>query len=391
MNSTLRFRLFVMLLGNLSVGTGALVLAGILTSVAGDLGLSLATTGQLMSVYAIFYAVGAPILNALTSSMERKYLLVMAVSILAVANLLGSLATGYAMMFASRAIAGLGGSIFTPSSAAMAAGMSEPQYRARAIGFVFAGISMATVLGVPLGTWIGNEYGWRITLTAIAIFASLVGVTLTIALPTGIKGVPFNLTIWKNLLSQSQITLSLLTSLLQMAAIFTLFTYLEPFLKHHAGIQKQSLTLYLAIFGTASVIGTFTGAIIADKVGLLRTIIISLTILSAMEFVMPAVSISIVAIIVCLAIWGYVCFSFHPALQARLVGLVPQPQQNIVLSLNASALYGGTALGSFLGGVVLERVGIQWLHLTGGTLAMLSLIVFFLSTRAEQETQEDPL
>lgn len=374
------------MLGNFSVGTGALILAGLLPLVASDLSISLSTAGQLMSVYALFYAIGAPVLSAATSSLPRKQVLIIALVLLAIANALGAFATGYAMMFMARAIGGLGGSMYTPSASAMAAGMSEPAYRTRAIGFVFSGISVATVLGVPLGTLIGNEFGWRVSLAAISVFAACVALSLTFVLPSGAQGMKFDFSLWKNLLKQSPVTLSVLTSFFQMAATFTIFTYIAPFLLQHAHVEKAQLTLYLTVFGVASMIGTFYGASIADKFGIVPTIIASLIGHAIAEFITPLVSVSVPVMVMCLAFWGVTCFAFFPAIQARLVGLV-QTTQNIALSLNASALYGGQALGSYVGGVFLKTSGVEFLNWMGGSFAVVALGIFLLSLYAHRSAE----
>ena len=175
---------------NFAVGTGALVIAGILKPLAGDLGISLAQAGQLISVYALAYAISSPLLTAGLATWQSKKVLLAGLALLFAGNLWGALSSGYSVLFLSRIAAACGGGLVTPAAGAIAASLVEPAQRVKALAIVFAGLTLATVLGVPLGTYVGLHSAWQGALVVALLFAAGATAAVILAVPGRLELAP---------------------------------------------------------------------------------------------------------------------------------------------------------------------------------------------------------
>ena len=198
MNNRSRAPLATLSFGNLVIGTGTLIIAGLLNEMAADLQTSITAIGQLITGYALAVCFGAPILAGLTSRMERHTLLIAALVIFAAGHLLAAVAPGYGTLMVLRVATGFGAAIFTPQAAATAGMLVPPEQRGRAIATVFLGFSVATVLGVPLGTYLGGHFGWRAALAMVGGLSVLCAVMLYIQLPKQLTVEPINLAAWRD-------------------------------------------------------------------------------------------------------------------------------------------------------------------------------------------------
>jgi len=292
-----------------------------------------------------------------------------------------SLAAGWLYwLFVTRILAALGGALFTPTSSAVAISLAPPAKRGRALALVFAGLPISTVVGVPLGTFVGSNFNWRFTFTIVVVLGVIALVAVFITIKALSPSAPLNLKIWFGLLRQPRILLALSVTFWQYTAQFLAFTYIAQLLKLNTGLDGTGISLMLFVFGAAAVIGNSVGGRVADRWNLNRTLVLSLGGVAVSLFLLSVVSGSVVGVAIDFIIWGLFGFSFNPVQQSRLVGLVPQAP-NLVLSLNSSMLYLGNAAGAALGGIVVSSLPITAICWIGGLITIVAIGFVFLSAR----------
>jgi predicted MFS family arabinose efflux permease len=384
-------------LGAFAVGTEGFMIAGLLPRIAGDLDVSVAQAGYLVTVFGATYAIGSPIIAVLTGTVERKRLLLLALGAFALANLLAAWSEGFLGLLASRALLALTAGAFMPAATAYAATSVEPHHRGRAISMVYTGFTMALVIGVPLGTAIGTRLGWRSTFELVAVLAVLAGVGILIALrrqaAAGVVGIRARLGAARASGVPSILALTVLT----LGGAFAVFTYFAPLVSTELGVGPDAVAGYLMLFGVAAFIGNLVGGNVADKIPAGRALAAILTVLaitSAAVAVAGGLPHAAAAIIlpIAIAVWGLFGWGFMPIQQSRLVALNPA-MATVLLSLNASAIYVGVALGSALGGVVVAHGPIRNLGWVSVACDLVALTVLTLSARrpeaADPETDSE--
>lgn len=379
----MRLRLVVLSAGNFVIGTGSLLIAGILPKVAQDLQVSITTTGQLITIYALTYAIAAPLLTAFTGKFSRRLLLITALLLFSGANGLAAFAPSYETLFIARIVAAAAGALYTPTSSAVAVTMVEPAERGRALALVFAGLPVSTVLGIPLGTFIGNNFGWRITFGLVAGLGLIATITLVLLIKGLKPGQPASLSQWLVLFKQKPLVVALSVTLLQYTAQFTAFTYIAPLLQQNTKLDGTGISLMLLVFGIAGVTGNTVGGYAADRWSLNRTLGVILSVLAVCLFTLPFMSLNVFATALNFIFWGFFGFIFNPVQQTRLIGFAPQ-SPNLVLSLNSSMLYFGNAGGAAIGGIVVANLAISDIGWIGGLVAVLAVGALALSATLRQ-------
>lgn len=371
--STLTPAYYALALGNFAIGMGSLVIAGILRPLAVGLHTAIGDVGQLVTVYALAYALAAPLLNAVTRAVPRKRLVLVGLALCVAGNLLGALAPAFGAMLATRVLVALGAALFTPTASAIAAATSAPERRAQAIGLVFGGLTVATALGVPAGAFIGLHYGWRAAFIAVAVVALAGIVAVTTTLPADVAAPAPDPRAWGRLLRRGVILLAVAVTLLQSTAQFTVFTYISPLLARAVHLDATGITLALLLFGLASIIGNVGAGYLADRWGAARSVTLTLLALipalAALAFLHGSVPLAAI----CLTLWGAMGFGFNVPQQARLVLLAPTAA-SATLALNASALYMGSALGATAGGALVKGNALLSLGPVGAALVVLALL-----------------
>jgi len=380
----MRLRLIILALGNFAIGTGSFVLTGILPKLAQDMNVSVTLAGQLVTIYALTYAIAAPLLAAFTSRLPRRTLLLTALLILVGSSLLAIVAPSFEWLFVTRILAALGGALFTPTSSAVAISLAPPAERGRALALVFAGLPISTVVGVPLGTFVGSNFNWRLAFAIVVVLGVIALVAVFITIKALSPSAPLNLKIWFGLLRQPRILLALSVTFWQYTAQFLAFTYIAQLLKVNTGLDGTGISLMLFVFGAAAVIGNSAGGRVADKWNLNQTLVLSLGGVAVSLFLLSVVSGSVIGVAIDFIIWGLFGFSFNPVQQSRLVGLVPQAP-NLVLSLNSSMLYLGNAAGAALGGIVVSSLPITAICWIGGLITIVAIGFVFLSAKQATE------
>lgn len=379
--------LYFFALCNLVIGSGAFVLGGILQPVSVSLGISLAAAGQAMTAYAVATAILAPLLIILTVKWPRKRVIQLALALFTAGCVVSALAPNFVTLLLGRALMG-GGAMFTAASAALTVSLVAPALRGRALSITFLGMSISYAVGVPLGAWLGFEYGWRVPvwLSAAASLAALLSVGWLVPANlasggsnsfVGFKAVAVNpavLRVW-------------LRTLLYFVAVFSVFAYIGPVLQALNPMSTGSLSLTLAAFGLSGVVGTLVGGWANDRFGALRTLVAQLTVLIVMMGLLPLTQGSITLTVVALVVWGIAGFGLMTPQQSRLASLSPK-QAPLLLSLNGSMLYMGTALGSVMSGALLDRLGLTHLAWVGVPFALLALLTLVFDRRTVLKTAE---
>lgn len=344
---------------NLVIGSGAFVVGSILGDVARDLGTSVAAAGQAMTVYALSTAVLAPPLLVATNRWPRKRAMLAAFALFIAGNAVSSMATNLPTLLAGRVLMGAG-AVFTPLAAGVAVMSVDASARGRALAIVFLGVSLSYAIGVPLGAWVGSTWGWQAPLhgvTAIGIATLLV---LAWRVPSAIKAPAASLAGAGAVLAQPDVRRTLVLTLLYFTAIFCVFSYVGPVLRAlHAPMTDARLSLTLMLFGFAGVAGTLTGGWANDRFGAVPTLRVQMTTLASMMLLVPlttgASAWHYTAMVAAFVVWGTAGFGMMAPQQSRLAAMSPA-HAPLLLSLNTSMLYGGTALGAAVGGALLPML-----------------------------------
>lgn len=376
-------RILPLAAGTFAVGTGLLVIQGILPEMARDLGVGVGAAGQLVTVFALTYAVSAPLLSAFGARFDRRRLLVFALAVFALSNLAAALSTSIALLVLARVAAALASALYTPNASVAGAGLAPPEARGRALALVFGGLSISTVLGVPLGTLIGGLAGWRATFLFVALLGAAAAAWVAIYLPAPPPAPATNLGVLFGVLRRPRVAALAAVTALTMGGTFLVFSYIAPLVGLVAGGGTNTVAAALLLFGVFSVLGNFLGGFAADRTGPRRTLVVglcayalSLGALWAIVNVRPSGAVVLAA--VALAAWGVSNWAFNPPQQQRLLEAAPDAG-SLALSLNASALYLGQAVGSAVGGYALALGQLANLPLLGALFVAGALLFMLLA------------
>ena len=364
--------LYFFALCNLVIGSGAFVLGGILQPLARDLGISVAAAGQVMTAYAIATAVFAPVLILLTAKWPRKLVIQLALTLFTAGNIVSALANDLTVLLMGRILMGAG-AMFTAAVSAYAVTLVVPALRGRALSTAFLGMSISYAVALPIGAWLGFTYGWHtpVWLCALASLAALLAAT--VLLPKGVVTQSAGFTGFKAAAKQSAVQRVWLRTLLFFIAIFSVFAYVGPVLLALNAMSSVQLSVVLAVFGLAGIAGTLLGGWANDRFGSLPTLSVQLTVLVSMMSLLPLTQGHLTATVIIMVIWGVAGFGLTAPQQSRLVSLSPA-QAPLLLSLNSSMLYAGTALGAVISGSLINSVGLAQLGWVGAPFALAALV-----------------
>jgi MFS transporter, DHA1 family, inner membrane transport protein len=374
--------LFLFSLTNLVLGTGAFVLGGILGPISEALGISVQAAGQAVTAYAISTAILAPLMLVATGKWKRKRAMQLALLLVALGNGVCALAPDLLTLMAGRVLMGMG-AVFTPLAAGIAVATSEPGRQGRSLAVVFLGISMSYVVGVPLGAWLGFRFGWQVPMALVAGFALLMLVIVSLRVPLDIGAPGASLRGLPALLKQGAVLWPLALTLLYFTAIFCVFAYIGPVLQALYPMSSERLSVTLMLFGLSGVAGTLVGGWANDRFGPRRSLMVQLATLGSMMALVPFTQGSHLAIVTVFVIWGIAGFGMMTPQQSRLVSAAPA-HAPVLLSLNTSMLYLGTALGATLGGAASTSLGFDKVAWAGVPLALLGLATLLVNHPAER-------
>ncbi|MCU0804203.1 MAG: MFS transporter [Burkholderiales bacterium] len=372
-------RLLALAVGNFVIATGMLVVPGMLNEMAADLGRPVTTVGQLTTAFAVAVALGAPLLAVTTTRIDRRALLVFALGLCAAAHVGAALAPGFAALVAARVAAGFAAALFTPQAAATVGLLVPPEKRGSAMAFVFLGFSVGNIAGLPIGTWVGAEFGWRATMLAVAAVAAAVMVWTRVALPARLAVAPLDRRAWGEIARHRALVATILVTVLSGTAQFVLFTYIAPAIMA-TGASATALGLLFMWFGVCGFVGNLVGARTIDRLGPPRVVLVSLAVMFAAFVLWPLTRTSLAATVVVIGLWGLGCFAANSAQQVRLVGLSLRLAPASV-AFNSSAIYLGQALGAVLGALVIAAVGLEGLSYAGLAIFVAAIAMSQWATR----------
>ena len=369
--------LLLFCLANLVIGTGAFVISPVLALVAQGLGVGVPAAGQAITAYALSTAVLAPLALIVTANWSRRRVMLAALAVFAVGNAVCALAPSLGALLLGRVLMGVG-AVFTPVAAGLAVTLVEPARRGQALAFVFLGISLSYVISLPLGAWLGLQYGWRVPLAASAALAVLAWAAVWVRVPRDVQAGAGNFDGLPALLRRAEVLWVLATTLAYFTAIFTVFSYIGPVLQALSPMGAGMTALTLMLFGCSGVAGTLIGGAANDRFGPHRTQGVQMLLLAAMMLALPLTAGHWPAMMAVLVLWGTAGFGMMAPQQSRLAALAPA-QAPLLFSFNSSMLYLGTAAGAALGGVAAPLVGFAQLPWVGVSGALLGLLLLALS------------
>jgi len=369
--------ILVLSVGSFAVGTGTFVVAGVLTDIAEALSVSVANAGLLVTVFAVTFALGSPLLVSATSGVERRRLLVGALVLFALANVAAALAPSFAALLGARVVAACGAAVFTPVASAVAAGFAPPGLRGRALSVRTIGVNIAWLVGVPLGTVVGGQYGWRTSFVLVASLATVAVLGVRSLLPAGEasarRGFLSNLAVVK----RGAVIAGLGLTVLALVASFVVLTYVRPVLEDLTAFDTRGIGLMLAVFGLASIPGALLGGYVADRWGYRLSVIAVLSVLSVSLLSFSVLSTAqagsawtVFGTGAALVAWSVAAFAFLPLQQYRLIEVAPPEGQNTALSLNSSAIQAGQGIGAGLGALALHYGSVGGLGWVGALCAV---------------------
>ncbi|GAA4897464.1 putative MFS family arabinose efflux permease [Stackebrandtia albiflava] len=385
-------KLLPLAVATFAVTTDSLVIAGLLPAIADSLNVTIPSAGQLVTVFALTYAVAAPVLGATTAHLDRRKVLLMGLASFVVGNVLAAVGTTFGVVMLGRVLSALGAALIASIAMASATAIAPPERHGRALALVTGGSTVATTLGVPLGTLIGGT-DWRITMWAVAALGLVAGVGIAFGLPRiDLPAARLRDRLQPlrdpGVLAILAVTLGILTS------GYVLYTYIGPALADVTGGEAASLTAVLVAYGVGSILGNVVSGFLTDRYRPVRILLIGLVLLVLTLAATPLVTVSLVVTMVWATVWGMVGWLTGLPQQHRLVRRAPDSAA-LVLGLNVSVLQLGIATGGAVGGVILRENDPVWLGIVSAAIAAVALITTLATlrigrARPEQADEAEP-
>jgi predicted MFS family arabinose efflux permease len=373
-------RLALLALGSFAIGTDSFVIAGLLGSIAEEFNISIAIAGQLITIYALCYAVFTPLTAIMTANWPRQLVLLAGISIFFAGNVVAAYGTDYLVVLAGRGISGLGAAIFVPTASATAAAIVSDKRRASALAIMMIALSTATAFGAPIGTVIGTLLGWRYTFVAVAVIAASVAIGVAFFLTCEASPERHSLRSRISLIHDRDILVVLLATFLVLCGLYLTYTYIGAVFDRATQGDGLTLAVLIAVWGLAGTAGSLISGRLTDRMGSRIVINTSLVVLTLNFAGLPWTSAALTSSIIALIVWGLCAWGFVIPQQHRLIGLAPQ-HASILLSLYAMAVYGGTSVSGAVGALAATFVGYHNLPLIGAALVLCGLAVSEYASR----------
>lgn len=375
--------IWMLSLGAFAIGMTEFVIMGLLPNVAGDLNVSISQAGQLITGYALGVAIGGPIIVILTYKLNRKNLLTLLMTIFIVGNLFSALSASYSLLMTSRVITALAHGSFFGIGSILAASMVKPQYRASAMALMFTGLTLSNIIGVPFGTLIGQNFGWKMTFVIISIIGlfTLLGIVKFVPQADETNRVPLSAEL--KVLTDRKLWLTLMVTLFGFSSVFAYFTYISKILTDVSHIEAKWISLILIIFGIGVTLGNIIGGKLADRDlnTALRVIFIVFTLYFGLLYFIQQHSLVMVAGVF---VFGLIGFSMSPSLQYKST-LVSKDAPILASTLNQSAFNIGNALGAFIGGLVVTHLSLSMLAIVAPFLTLIGLVFLIVEQSAARK------
>lgn len=370
------------------IGTTEFVPVGLLASIADDLKIGITLAGLLISGYAIGVAVGAPILTALTSRMSRKSLLMWLMVVFILGNAVAALSPSFEILLIARFITAFSHGVFFSIGATIAVQLVSPEKKASAIALVFTGLTIAIVTGVPLGTFIGQAFGWRATFWGVALLGVIAIIASAALIPKNLKqSPPAKFSDMFRLLTNGRLLLGFLITAFGYGGTFVAFTYLTPLLHDVTGLSQGVITILLIAYGIAVAFGNSVGGKFANKNplrALFWMFIVQAVVLVLLTFLAPFKVAGVIGVI----LMGLLAFMNVPGLQLYVVQLAEKyvpSAVDVASAINIAAFNVGIAVGSIVGGVVIDHMGLVHTPWIGALMVVIAILLTGISAKLERK------
>lgn len=380
--------LLALTLSAFAIGTTEFVIVGLVPTIATDLAVSLPSAGLLVSLYALGVAVGAPVLTAATSRFNRKWVLLALMALFILGNLLAWQAPGYGSLIAARILTGLAHGVFFSIGSTIATSLVTKDREASAIAVMFTGLTVALVTGVPLGTWIGQHLGWRTTFLVVSMLGVVALIGSALLIPRDLKrAAPASLAQQVRVLTHPRLLLVYIITILGYGGTFTAFTFLAPILEQVSGFDSSSVALIMLVYGASVAVGNLYGGRLADRFGATGALSWIFTGLAAILVVLTFSAGHAIAAVATILVWGAFAFGNVPGLQVYVVQLaeryVPEAV-DVASGFNIAAFNIGIALGSVIGGQVVEHLQLTDTAWIGALIVLGALVATRYSATLDQ-------
>lgn len=375
--------LFALTLSAFAIGTTEFVIVGLVPTIAQDLGVTLPSAGLLVSLYALGVAIGAPVLTALTGRWNRKLVLLSLMGLFIIGNILAWMAPNYSSLITARILTGLAHGVFFSIGSTIATSLVPKEKEASAIAIMFAGLTVALVTGVPLGTFIGQTFGWRATFLTVAVLGAIALIGSAFLVPRNLEqSKPATLRQQLEVITHPRLLLVYAMTAIGYGGTFTAFTYLTPILEDVTGFASGMVSLLLLVYGVSVAAGNIWGGKLADRFGPTSALYIVFGGLAAILFVLTFSAYNPVAAVITLLVWGAFAFGNVPGLQVYVVQLAERytPHSvDVASGLNIAAFNIGIAVGAWLGGHVVADMGLMNTPWIGGVIVLSALLLTRIS------------
>ncbi|MCC4108515.1 MFS transporter [Serratia ureilytica] len=374
-----------------AIGTTEFVIVGLIPTIAEQLGVTVPSAGLLVTIYALGVAIGAPVLTALTNRIPRKLLLVGLMVLFTLGNLLAWQSPSYESLVIARLLTGLAHGVFFSIGSTIATSLVAKEKAASAIAIMFGGLTVALVTGVPLGTFIGQQFGWRETFLAVSLIGAVAMVASIILVPNNIKnqgsaGVREQLKV----LTHPRLLLIYAITALGYGGVFTTFTFLAPMMQELAGFSAPTVSWILLAYGVAVAVGNIWGGKLADRHGAVRALSFIFAALAVLLLVFQFTASHSIAALLTVIVMGVFAFGNVPGLQVYVVQKAAQYTPNAVdvaSGLNIAAFNIGIALGSVIGGRTVASLGLAQTPWIGALIVVVALLLVSISGRLDKKSQ----
>ena len=374
--------LLALALSAFAIGTTEFVIMGLLPDVARELAVSIPRAGLLVSGYALGVAVGAPILAVVTSRLPSKAALQWLMGVFVVGNVLCAMAGDYRMLMIARVVTSFAHGSFFGIGAVVAASLVPREKQASAIALMFTGLTLANVLGVPFGTFIGQNFGWRTSFSIVAGLGVLSFAGIAALVPNRHGAGPIGLAREVRVLREPQVWLALAMTVLGFGGVFVVFTYIAPILESVTGFSPRAVTLVLVVFGAGLTLGNAVGGKLADR-ALMPSLMGILVVLALVMAVFARTSHAPVLAVLTVFVWGVAAFATVPPLQMRVVEKA-RHAPHLASTLNIGAFNVGNAGGAWLGGLAISHgYGLDALPYVAALVALAALALTWIAARMD--------
>ena len=382
------FALLALAISAFAIGTTEFISVGLLPLIADDLNISVRSAGLTVSLYALGVTFGAPILTSLTSAMSRKALLLWIMIVFIIGNALAASASSMEVLLVARVLSAFSHGVFMSIGSTIAADLVPENRRASAIAMMFTGLTVATITGVPFGTFIGQQFGWRISFMAIVAVGLIALLANFIFVPSHLrKGARMVFRDQIQLLTNGRLLLLFLITALGYGGTFVVFTYLSPLLQDITGFKEGTVAGLLLVYGVAIAIGNVLGGKAANK-NPLKALFYMFIIQSIVLFVLTFTAPFKIAAVITIILMGVLAFMNVPGLQVYVVILaerfVPRAV-DVASAVNIAAFNAGIAIGSYLGGVITDSIGLIHTPWIGAVMVLGAVVLTAWSMALERK------